>query len=167
MKTQFISVFCGLVISSLVINSSFSQVSEFKNLKPAFVTSSPVKVYQNILDEFHKQFAGAKNVRWSRLNEKFLANFTMLDQRYAVLFKPQATFVYKIAYGKEKHLPADIRRWVKHMYIDFIITSAIEVEQAGRIVWLINVEDDTSFAWVRVENEEIEEIQKYTKSSPL
>lgn len=167
MTTQFISRVCGLLASTLLIGSSFAQVSEFKNLHPAIFDNNHIRVYQNILDEFHNQFAGAENIRWSKLNKNFLANFSMTDQKYAALFNPEAMIIYKISYGKEKHLPVDIRRWIKRIYVEFIITSAIKVEEAGRTIWLINVEDETKFAWIRVENDDIEEVQKYTKSIPL
>lgn len=166
MTTQFISRFCGLLLSILLAGSSFAQVSEFKNLQPAIFKSNYIKVYQNILDEFNKQFAEAENIRWSKLNKNYLANFNITDQKYAVLYNPKAMLIYKVSYGKEKHLPVDIRRWVKRTYVEFIITSAIKVEEAGRTIWLINVEGETEFAWVRVENDDIEEVQKYTKSIP-
>lgn len=167
MTTQFISRFWGLLASTLLIGSSFAQVSQFKNLQPAIVNSNHIKVYQNILDEFHKQFAGAENIRWSKLNKKFLANFRRADQKYAALFNPRARLIYKISYGKEKHLPVDIRRWIRGIYLESTITSAIQVQEAGRTIWLINVEDETTFAWVRVENDDVEEVQKYRKSVPL
>ncbi|HKH60125.1 MAG TPA: hypothetical protein VKA49_04800 [Flavitalea sp.] len=165
MKNQIIRRFGGFIASFLVLTSSFSQVSEFKDLKPAVVIRD-VKVYQNILDEFHKQFPAAENISWSRLGKNFLSNFNSADKKYAVLFKPEASVVYKITYGTEKHLPVDIRKWVKRVYVEFNIASAIEIKEAGRNIWLINVVDNTEFAWVKVENDEIVEVQKYTKYIP-
>ena len=165
MTNQFIRHFYGLIASLLSVAPSFSQVSEFKNLKLS-VEAYDIKVYQNILDEFDKQFPAAENVRWSRAGRNFLSNFSSTGKKYAVLFKPQAFVVYKIIYGKEKDLPVDLRRWIKRRYVECNIESAIQVQEAGRDIWLINVVDDTEFTWVKVENDEIVEVQKYRKSIP-
>jgi hypothetical protein len=166
MTTQIISRFFGLLASTLVVVNSFAQVSEFKNLQPSLINGSSVKVYQHIEEEFQKQFAGAENVRWSKVDKNFLSTFTINDQEFKTLFTPKAILLYKISYGKEKHLPVGIRKAVKRVYVEFVITSAIKVEEADRIIWVINLEDDTNLVSVRVENDEIEQTQKYTKFNP-
>jgi hypothetical protein len=166
MTTQIISRFCGLLFATLFVVNSFAQVSEFKNLQPSMLNDSHIKVYENILDEFQKQFTGAENIRWMRVDKNFLSTFTKGDQEYKVLFTPQAGVVYKISYGKEKHLPVAMRKAVKRMYVEFVISSAIKVEEAERTIWVIYLEDDTTMVSVRVENDEIEQTQKYTKFNP-
>ena len=165
MTIQLKRRFCGLITSLCAFTCSYAQVSEFQNLKPVDACRE-VKVYQNIKDEFDMQFSGAEDVKWSLVNKNFLANFSMSDRKYAVLFNPRAVMIYKIVYGKEKDLPTDIRRWVKRVYLEWNIASAVKVEEAGRNIWLINVVDSTEFAWVTVENDEIKEVEKYKKYLP-
>ena len=166
MTTQYISRFCGLLASTLLMVNSFAQISEFKNLQPALLNNNHVRVYQNILDEFHKQFAGAENIKWSKLDKNFVANFTLTDQPHTALFNPQAMLIYKISYGKEKHLPVAIRKSVKRMYVEFVISAAIKVEEADRTIWVIYIEDDETLVSLRVEDNEMEETQKYAKFKP-
>ena len=166
MTTQIISRFCGLLISTLLIGSSFAQTSDYKNLEPVFVTGTKVNVYENILTEFNKQFPGAQNVRWTKVGKKYLAKFFMDDQDQRALLHRKAYVIYQISYGKEKHLPVDIRKGVKRMYVEYRISSATKVQEANRTIWVINVEDDTNLVFVRVEKDEIEEVQKYRKSNP-
>ena len=150
----------------LMLCRSIAQVSEFTNIHPDLGTSSNVKVYENIQTEFTKLFANAKNIVWSKVKKNYLANFNVDDQKYTALFNPRANLIYQISYGKVKNLPTEIRKAIKRIYVEFEITSAIKIEEAGRTIWLIYVEDETTFALARVENKDIEEVQKFTKYMP-
>jgi hypothetical protein len=163
MTNQNISRFFGLLASTLLTINSFAQVSEFKNLQPSTLNSSHVKVYQNILDEFDQQFAGAENIKWSRLNKNFLSTFKKDDQEFRVLFTPQAKLVYKISFGKEKHLPVHLRKAVKRMYVEFVISAAIKVEEAGRTVWVIHLEDEKNLVTIKVLDDEVIQTLEYIK----
>jgi hypothetical protein len=162
MMTQFFSRFYGLV-SKFLINNSSAEVSRFQKLQPAILHGDHVEVYQNILDEFEKKFAGAKDIKWSTLDQSFASTFNMDDQQCRAMFNLQGNLEYKIGYGKEKHLPIDIRKAVNSMYAEFIISSVIEVEEAQRTFWVIALEDDKHLISVRVENNEIEQTRKCTK----
>ena len=166
MSNQLISRFSLLVMSILILSSSFAQVSEFL-LQPTKPLSKPtLKVYENIQTEFKKRFGNGTEITWSKVERNYLAKFSMDGQQQAVLFNPRAEIVYQISYGTVNHLPANIRKSIKRMYIEFEITSAIKVEEAGRTIWAVIVEDGTSFAHVRVENGDIEEVHKYVKHTP-
>ena len=166
MKLRVIVCMVSVLLASSFINFSYSQVSELTNLERSPISTHGVKVYQHIKDEFDKHFAGAENVKWSRLDEDFLAHFSILDQKYAVLFSRRADIKYRIVYGKENHLPVDIRRWVKRVYLEFNIAAAVRVQESGRDIWLVNVVDDTEFAWVKIENDEVKEVERYKKFKP-
>ena len=105
----------------------------------------------------------AENVSWYQVNKGFVAKFTINDLMYQVLFNRKGRLVYKITYGKETHLPPDIRKMVKGNYVEFIITAASLVEEADRKIWVINIEDDSKYVIVRVENNEMDENLKYKK----
>ena len=163
MTTQFISRCCGLFVSILLISSSFAQVSEFKDLQQVLTKGGYVKVYENVLTEFHNQFSGAENVRWSKIDKNFLAQFTNGDLNQMVLLNTKGEPIYKISYGKEKHLPVTLRKEVKRNYVEFFITAAIFVEQDNRRIWIINLEDDSHCVTLRVEKLQMEEVRKYKK----
>lgn len=164
MTTQFISRFVALLASAVLMSSSFAQVSEFKNLHRLLGNGIPLKVYQNILDEFDKQFIGAENVSWEKVQDNYLAKFSLGDIKKRVLLNPKGKLVYEITYGTEKHLPAHLRKYFKRRYVESTITSVIFVEEAGRSICVVNMEDDSRYIIVRVENDEIEEVGNYNKA---
>jgi len=166
MSTQFTSRCSCLFITLFIVSSPFAQVSEFTLHQPIPVTGHTVKVYENVQTEFTKVFPKVTNVEWSKLKKNYLAKFSMDGQKYSVLFTPRADIVYQITYGKVNNLPADVRKAIKRMYVEFEIPTVIKVEEAGRTIWSVVVEDETNFAWVRVENDEIEEVRKFTKGTP-
>ena len=47
--------------------------------------------------------------------------------------------------------------------MEFFINSASLVEEAGRKIWVINLEDDSKYVVVGVENNEMAENMKYKK----
>ena len=164
MTTQITYPFCGLLASILLISNSFAQTSDFSNLQPVLVKGTYDKVYKNILDGFHKQFENAQNVKWFKRDKNFLVNFFMDDQIHTALLNPKADLIYQISYGKEKHLPVDIRKAVNRWYLEYSITSVTKFQVEGRSIWVIQIEDDTNFVVVRIENDELEEVKKYRKS---
>lgn len=154
--------FLGLLLSLFIISSSFAQTS-VKNLQSIITNNSSAKVYENVKTEFDEMFANAENVKWDYVEKNFLAKFSVGDLNYRALLNHKGHLIYKITYGKEKHLPVDIRKNVKRDYVEYLITAAVLVEEANRSIWVINLEDDSNYAIVRVENDEMEEVTKYMK----
>jgi hypothetical protein len=166
MKTQFISKICGSLLPIIfVANSSFAQEPDIKMLPPVTVTSktTTANVSQKVMKAFQSAFKEGENPKWYQLNKNFLVNFIMYQQQHSALFKKNGYMVYHIAYGEEKNLPADIRKIIKPNYYDYNITKVVKVNVEDRNIWVINLEDTKNFIIVRVENGEMEEVQKLSK----
>jgi hypothetical protein len=71
---------------------------------------------------------------------------------------------YDIGFGKEENLPERIKKMIVDAYQEFKITNATNVKSAGRDIWVVNLEGIKSYLIVRVEEEELEEIKRYTKA---
>jgi len=166
MKKQLISSLCCGLVSILFVSNSFAQAFNLNQLEPVFITGTKTAVTENIQVNFHKQFPEAENVRWFKHDKNYLVTFLMEDQNQRALLTRKGHLIYQISYGKERHLPVDIRKDVKRMYIEHSISSAIKVQEANRTIWVISVEDNTNMVFVRVENNEIEEVRKYKKYTP-
>jgi len=164
MTTQVISRFIGLLGSVLIVANSFGQESSMKNVQTVLPNSNYVKVYENVQTEFQKYFSKAEDVQWYSVGKDYLAKFSIADQEYRALLDRKGNLLYKISYGKEKHLPTDIRKWVKSIYVEFAITQASLVEEGGRRLWIINLADNTYYAVVKIEDNEMEEISKYQRA---
>jgi hypothetical protein len=113
---------------------------------------------------FHKNFGNVANVKWSVVENKYMAQFTFESRRTRVLFGKNGQIVYTISQGTVKSLPADTRRAVRSVYYDYDITMATEVQSLDKKAWFISLEDETSIITIRVMDGEITETGNYRKS---
>jgi len=163
MTTQIKFRFVVLLAVLFIAGNSFSQSSNVENLQFSLRNLSYDKAYSSVQTKFQKLFSNAENVTWYKVKKDFGATFTINDLKYRVLLNKKGKLVYKITYGKEKHLPTDIRRIVKMGYFEFLITAASLVEEANRKIWVINLEDESEYVIARVENNELGENMKFKK----
>jgi hypothetical protein len=66
-------------------------------------------------------------------------------------------------YYTEKELQPNIRNQVKSAYEDYSISSIKEVSNKKAIVYLVTIEDKTTWKIIRVANGEINVWEEYTK----
>jgi hypothetical protein len=145
--------------------SSGQDTSGIKSLPPVKVTASLKKIPGNIWKGFSTYFNEAENPRWFRLNKDYLVKFMIYDEENRALFSKRGTLIYHISYGYEKNLPPDLREQVKNSYSQYEITRAVKVTEAGRLIWVINLEDEKYIILLRIEDGEVEEAERLEKSS--
>ncbi|UKJ06495.1 hypothetical protein [Solitalea lacus] len=164
MKKLFISLTLTLAITSLIAGKSLAQVQ----LPEVTVTttSTGAVVDQKITDAFSKSFSTASNMQWYSVdnNKRYLVNFTMDDLRNHVLYTKKGAIIYHIIYGFEKNLPMTLNSQVKGKYGAYSITSAINVKQNQRNIWMINLEDTKGYVLVRMADGQMDEMRKITKA---
>lgn len=167
MKSKLI--FSGLIICFLFhsIWSSAQDTSAIKTLPPVTVTATTKKIPGNVWYGFSKYFTEAENPRWYEINKKYLVKFMIYDKENRALFTKRGKMIYHISYGYEKSLPKELGRQIKTTYPDYGIIKAIKISEAGREVWVINLEDVKSLVILRIEEGEMEEIQRLKKSTAL
>ncbi|QEC66251.1 hypothetical protein FRZ67_02615 [Panacibacter ginsenosidivorans] len=161
MKPQFIVRLFGSLLFSIIFLGLYAQ--EIKELPPVTVTTSS-KVTEKVARAFDKSFKDAIRPEWYKLNKNYFVKFISEDQKNNALFTKSGNLIYHISYGYEKNLPDDIRKMVKSTYVDFNITTAIKVEEQGRKIWVINLEDDKHLVLIRIEDDQLEEVGNYNKS---
>jgi len=145
--------------------SSAQDTSSFKSLPLVTITASTKKIPNRIWKGFSSYFNEAENPRWYILNKDYLVKYMIYDEQNRALFTKKGNLVYHISYGYEKSLPEDMRKQVKGSYYDYDITRAIKVSEAGREIWIVNLEDAKNLILVRLEDGEMEEVQRLEKSS--
>jgi hypothetical protein len=166
MKTAIITRLCIMLTGMVICLSSLSQDTiTIKSLPPVKVTSSLRKIPNSTWKGFSTYFNNAENPRWFRLNKDYLVKFMIYDEENRALFSKKGTLIYHISYGYEKNLPADMLNQVKTSYSQYEITRAIKVTEAGREIWIINLEDEKNIILIRIENGEMEEADRLEKSS--
>jgi len=152
----------ALAGSLLLLSLHFGAKSQ-QNLPPVTVTAT-TNVEKAVTSSFEQKFPDALDAQWYRMSKKYLVKFMMTDQQNSALMKRNGQIVYHIAYGYEKDLPSDVRMIVRTHYPDFSITKSIRVEEAGRTIWVVNLQDKKKLILVRIEEGELEEVGNYDKT---
>ena len=161
MKLKLFLKLAGSVFAIMLVDNAFAQ--EEKTLPPVTVTST-TNIDKAVTKSFNDAFKDAYNTQWYKVNKRYLVDFMMDDQKNKALLQKSGSIIYHIKYGHEDNLPEDIRKLVKSTYFDYNITSAINVKQENRDIWVINVESDKKLILVRVEEGDMEEVGNYNKS---
>ena len=166
MKHQFFNLIGSGLVSIATVSNSLSQEGTIKELPAITITasSSSAVISAKINKAFNQFFAGATSLRWYEIDKKFLVKFIMNDQENRALFTKNGQLVYHITYGTEGFLPKDVRHLVTAKYYDQKITRVLKVEQNERKIWVISLEDAKDIIMARVEDMELEETQRMTKT---
>ena len=110
---------------------------------------------------FLQYFDNATDQRWDTLGNNFLVKFNINKKRGRALFTNNGRLIYSMLFGTEKDLPTDVRYEVRSNYFDYHITRAIEVKENNRTIWVVDMAEDDKRLTLRVENNEMEEVQNY------
>ena len=159
----FSTLFAGVLL--LFAGGTYAQDTiPFKTLPPVTVTATHKNIPEKVWKNFRKYFANAENPTWYMINKDFLIKFMTDENLNHALFTKRGNLIYHISYGYENNLPENIRKQVKSTYYDYDISRAIKVTEADRVIWLVNLEDAKNLILVRLEEGEMEEVQKVQKS---
>ncbi len=165
MKKQTIARMWMVVLLTFVGISIYGQDTiPIQTLPPVTVTATKKAVPERVWKNFRSYFGNAENPKWYMANKDYLVKFMTDEKLNHALFTKRGSLVYHISYGYEKNLPDDIRSQVRKAYLDYTITRAIKVMEADRLIWVINLEDNKRLILVRVEEGELEEVEKLDKT---
>ena len=122
-------------------------------------------VNKKVLKHFNKTFRNAENIKWSQLNDNFLAAFTKDDIATKSLFNKKGHLIYSIDYFSEKELPANIKNIVAGNYRHYAITSVARIQQDNQKIWIVKLANKANYISVRIKNEDVDEIENFHKAN--
>ena len=161
MKKKVIAV---LLVICIVTGKLVAQEKDSVTILPTITVTSSTVVNKEVNKAFKKSFPKAQNLKWYEMNKFYLARFIESDMKHQALFTQKGYLKYDISYGYEQNLPVEIRDRILGAYEDYKITHVANVKEAGRNIWVTNLESLNHLVMVRVEDEEMEEVQKFNKS---
>lgn len=161
MKTQFIAV---MLVVFICAGRLSAQEKDSVTTLPSLTVTTTTVVTKEVDNAFKKAFPDAENLKWYELNKFYLAKFIEKDMKHQALFAKNGFLKYDISYGNENQLPEDMLKKVHDAYDEYNITRVANVKEAGRDIWVINLENLKHLVLVRVEEGEMEEVEKYSKS---
>lgn len=173
MKTKIILSLVGCLLCVMITNVSFSQVPaenndvnktvamSIKHERKIAGSENAATTNKKIQKSFNGNFVGATGQYWSLTGKNFHCSFYINDIPVSALFDKHGDLIYAITYDKDGDVPSDIRKIVKSEYFDYAITTAMEVKQNGRDIWIINMKEEPTHLTVRVENGEMEVVEQF------
>src|ERR1700754_269532 len=155
-----------------VVNSSFSQNCISMIRKASIVAAMRDLDYSSPLNikaekDFRKRFAATEGEQWFDYRNGYAAVFTSGDVRFRVEYDSKGNWN-----GTEKDyigskLDRDIKRIVKQVYFDYDIAYVKEFMVPGMFgipVYVITIEDESSFKTISVCEDEIRVKEEYLKN---
>ena len=159
MKAQIIFKISAIILITWNANNSFGQTMKTDTM-PTVVITSKSTVSQKVTDAFNAKFKNDVNATWYDIDKKYLVKFMTQDQKNSALYNKNGYLVYHLNYGDQDNLPNDLTNMVYQKYNGCKITKAIHVDQGTRSIWVVNLEYNQNLILARIENEQIQEIQR-------
>jgi hypothetical protein len=176
MKTIIISRTCLSILALLLLSNSYAQKialnTSYNNSDFGINTmdiSSLEKIIDNkkiesrILKYVNKHFKNTDDISWEQADENLIATVHNHGATTKYLFNKNGRIVYTIQSFSAELVPADIKKMMLKYYRKYTITSASKIVESNRHVWVVKIDGKKSFATVRIEDGEIEEIEKFDK----
>ena len=161
MKKQVIAV---LLVVCIGTGKLIAQEKDSVTTLPSISITSGTVITKAVDKAFKKAFPQAKNLKWYNLDKNYLAKFIDNDVKHQAVFTQKGYMNYVVSYGDEQHLPLGIRDKIMGAYEDYKITHVANVKVGGRDIWVTNLESLNHMVRVRLEEDELEEVEKYDRS---
>lgn len=124
----------------------------------------PVNISTRALKDFTKTFKKTADVGWFVIKDGYLAEFKQDGITTKVYYDRKGRWVGNLRGYMEDKLPPNIRHLVKSTYYDYSINYVQEVTVGTNTVYLVKIEDKTSFKTIRVQDGEMDEMEAFKKS---
>ena len=161
MKKQIMTLMLIAFIGALQLSA---QEKKAMTTLPSVTVTSATLVNKEIDKAFKKAFPDAQLLDWVEVNKMYLVKFIENDMRHRALFTKKGSMKYDISYGDKKNLSDDLYHRVLENYNEYDITKVANVKEAGRNIWVINLENLKHLLLVRFENGELEETYRLNKN---
>lgn len=131
---------------------------------PEVTVTSIALVAPNVNKAFKKAFPDAEDLSWYKYDKEYLAKFIIKDMNHNTLYRQNGIMKYDISYGYEHNLPVKIKDKVTGVYDNYKIIRAINIKVTERNIWIVKLEGMKKYLTVRVEDEEMDEVESFFKA---
>jgi hypothetical protein len=124
----------------------------------------------HLLRTFASNFPNAQKVVWQELQEAYVVSFVEDRIRIRITYLRNGELTHFIRYYQEENLPLDVRLKIKEKFADKTIYGVVEenifsnIENRGRTIYHVKLQDNSSWYTVRVEkNKKMKLVEKLNK----
>ena len=161
MKKQFNYRWLTAVISLFLAGQATAQ-NTFKELSPVTVTSTAA-MNEKVKKAFEQEYKDARIASWYKMDKNTMIKFVLNDIVQRILYNEKGQQIYHLSYYEEKTMPGDIVKLIRKSYATYTISQAINVKQDNRDIWVVTVENKSTYYFVRVEDGETELVETMEK----
>ena len=154
---------------SAIGGSSASDAPSFSTSAIDDATGEPrdkdtlISIHPHAVKDFEKSFKGITNEKWSKLNDGYIASFTVDSVQTSIAYSRKGVSLYTIrSYGGKK-LPYQIRDIVKSVYYDYTIVGVTEVYFDDEPIYILYIQDKTHLKTIGVYDGEMQEVRNYKR----
>jgi len=172
MKHSFFRHVTGIIPFVALCSCAFAQTNlssplNFPTKELAYADepkSEAANINAKALKNFSKSYQKQSDASWFAIADGFVAIFTADGVKTKAYYDSKGRPVGDVRTYQEDKLPKEIRHMVKSTYYDFNIFIVNEVTVDNAKVYLIKIEDKTSFKTIRVQDGEMSETEAFIKS---
>ncbi|KIC92678.1 hypothetical protein [Flavihumibacter solisilvae] len=171
MKKLISTAIAAIFITAVPVSSAYTQPNNEQNfasdLYPAIVRPLDAeKLYADntkAIRNFRKEFKNTTGESWYALQDGYRVKFLQNGVYNMADYNAKGKWLRTIRYYDEQGLPKDIRNAVRHEFLDFNIFLVMEMNLPQSIIYLVKIEDKTSWKTVRVSGDDIDVVESFTK----
>ena len=168
MKKQ-INIFCVVLFISMLFGALNAQTVAFHagtktTGKTVTATAVSEEVSDNVQKKFKKIFPGITGESWDRINNGYAVVFRNGNVQNRIFLTPKGNIRLRMSYYNEAELPADVRMRVKSVYYDYNIFTVQEINFNKTRVYLVFLEDKTTWKIIRVDENGMDIYKEYAKA---
>jgi hypothetical protein len=184
MKKTFLIFAMGFIPAVALLSNTYAQhssvrtllIRDVKNLLSIPVTDTAATSTANFTDasssginvkaikSFDKTFKGVSNVSWYTIADGFGATFTQNENLNRAYYDKKGNLTFTISYYNGKKLPHDVRAMVKSTYYDCEIPFVEEIRKGDHVVYIVHLEDETTWKKVKVSDSGMELMEDLNKN---
>jgi len=125
--------------------------------------ASPNGIGVKAVRHFYSTYGDNNNETWYAITNGYRAKFRQNGIAYMADYNKSGGWLRTIKTYAQDKLPQDIRQRVRQTYYDHRISLVQEINQYKQLIYLVSIEDDHSWMVLRLEGDDMEPIEKYTK----
>ncbi|CAN5570533.1 hypothetical protein BH11BAC3_BH11BAC3_32960 [soil metagenome] len=120
------------------------------------------------IKDFSKSHKNVNNATWLTNQEGFTATFKVNDVYNVVYYNKKGRWMGNLKGYTEDKMAADLRKMIKRVYYDYVITYVHEAEMAEskhEPTYIIHMQDDKTLMLLRIYDGEMEVWEQYKRGN--
>jgi hypothetical protein len=122
------------------------------------------RVNPRALRNFLEEYKDFDSVRWNQTDKGSSASFMLDEVEIITSYDKDGNRVGKRKVYKENRLPWEVRNLVKRYYYDYRIANIVELIKPDQTIYVVTMEDQTTWVQVKVIDLKMELVNKFFKS---